>query len=724
MRLLPRVVRRPLRGLLLTTALTSVAACQHAKVEPPAAAPAAPVPTLPATNPFASVSTLPFQAPRFDLIKDDDFKPAIEVGMAQELAEIQAIADNPAAPTFDNTIAAMEKSGQLLSTANGLFQNLVGANTDDTLNKVSEDEAGPLQAHQDAILLNAKLFQRVKSLYDRRDTLGLNPNQKFLLERTYKHFVRAGAELGAADQAKLKEINGKIAELSATYRDKLLAAADAAAVVVDDKKDLAGLSEAQIAAAASAAKAKHLDGKYVLAIRNTTQQPLLADLKNRALRQRLLAASMQRGDQAGPNDLRDLIASLAQLRAQRAGLLGYPTFSAYVLADQMAESPDRAGKLLRDLVPASVAKAKAEAAEIQAEIDREKGGFKLTAADWSYYAEKVRKAKYAVDQNQVKQYFELDRVIEDGVFFAANKLYGFTFKPRTDLPVYQPDMKVWEVFDKDGKSLALFYGDYFARPNKNGGAWCNYLDNPSGLTNTKPILVNVLNLTKPEPGQPALISFDDVTTLFHEFGHAIHGMVSVQYYPSEDGLNSPTDVIEFPSQFNEHWALDPVVFAHYAKHYKTGQPMPKALVDKIKASKNYGQGYAFTEILSAALLDLDWHSLPADAPKQDPEAFEAAALKKEGLDLPQVPPRYRSPYFLHIWANGYESNYYSYTWGEILDDDAFEWFTEHGGLKAENGQRFRDLMLGPGYTDNPMALYRNFRGADPSVEALKRNRGL
>jgi peptidyl-dipeptidase Dcp len=679
---------------------------------------------LPASNPFAAVSPLPFEAPQFDKIKDADFAPAIETGMKQEMAEYRAIADNPAPPSFDNTIVAMEKAGALLSNVNALFGNLVAANTNDTLQALNQKEAPRLQAHSDAILLDSKLFARVRTLYDARETLGLDDNQKFLLLRAYRKFAHAGAALPEADKAKLRVVNGEIAKLQARYLDKLLAASAASAVVVDDKKELDGLSDADIAAAAAAAKARKLPGKYVLVLINTTQQPLMASLKNRALRQRILAASEMRGDASGKNDLRDLIATLAKLRAEKGRLLGFPSFAAYTLDDQMAKTPEAAKKLLSDLVPDATAKAKQEAAEIQAVIDEQKGGFTLTAADWSFYADQVRKSKYSVDDSEVRQYFELDHVLKDGVFFAANQLYGITFKERTDLPVYQPDMKVFEVFDADGKSLALFYVDYFARANKNGGAWCNYLNEPSGLDGRKPVIINVANFTKPQEGQPALISFDDVTTMFHEFGHALHAMFSVQYYPTENGFNLPTDVIEFPSQFNEHWALDPTVLANYAKHYKTGAAMPQALVDKIKQAKNYGEGYATTELLAAALLDLEWHTLPPDAPKQIPDIFEASALKKNDIDLAQVPPRYRSPYFLHIWGEGYEANYYSYLWGEILDDDAFQWFTEHGGLTRANGQRFRDMMLGPGYTADPMALYRAFRGADPSVASLERARGL
>ncbi len=676
------------------------------------------------SNPLEAASTLPFGAPPFDRIKDTDFEPALEAGMTQELAEIDAIAGNPRKPTFDNTIVAMEKSGRLLARVNQLFQNLVAANSNDTLQALNTKEAPLLQAHSDAILLNPTLFGRIEALYDKRASLGLKPSDVFLIERWRQKFVRAGAKLNEADKARLRAINGDIAALQAEFQSTLLKAANDGAVVVSDKAELAGLSDAGVAAAASAAKSRNLDGQYVLALRNTTQQPIGASLQNRPLRQRLLAASEARGDAAGPTDLRDVIATLAQKRAERAKILGYPSHAAYVLDDQMAKTPAAAEKLLTDLVPAATAKANEEAGEIQALIDQQKGGFTLTAADWEFYADQVRKAKYDLDDNEVRQYFELDKVLSDGVFFAANKLYGLTFKPRTDLPVYQPDVKVFEVFDANGQSLALFYVDYFARPNKQGGAWCNYVNVPSGLEGSKPIIYNVANFTKPEAGQPALISFDDVTTMFHEFGHALHAMFSVQRYPSQNGFNLPTDVIEFPSQFNEHWALEPHVLASYARHYQTGAPIPDALVAKIKAARTYGKGYATTELLAAALLDLDWHSLPADAPKQIPDVFEAASLKKNHVDLPAVPPRYRSTYFLHIWGNGYDSNYYSYTWGEILDDDAYEWFTDNGGLTRANGQRFRDMMLGPGYTENPMTLYHAFRGRDPSAEALKRERGL
>jgi peptidyl-dipeptidase Dcp len=680
---------------------------------------------LSADNPFARPSTLPYGAEPMNLIKDSDYEAAIDVGMAQEMIEIEAIAGNREEPSFDNTIVALDQTGVLLGRANSLFQQLISANTSETLDRINEVETPKLQAHSDAILLNPRLFNRIRRLYEKRDELGLDDRQKFLLTWQYRRFVHAGALLGPNKKAELAAINEKIAKLSNDYRAKLLAAGNDGAVLVESKAELDGLSEADLAAAAEAARKRGHDGKYLLVLRNTTQQPLLASLKSRAVRQKLLEAAETRGEHPGANDVRDIVAQLAQLRAQKAQLMNFASFAAFTEAEQMAKTPEAAKKLLLDLAPAATKKARAEAAEIQAQIDGQGGGFKLTAADWSYYAEQVRKAKYDVDEAEVRQYFELDRALQDGVFFAANKMYGLTFKERHDIPTYHPDMRVWEVFDADGSPLALFELDPFARPNKNGGAWCNTLNVPSGLEKRKPIIVNTENFTKPAEGKPALLSFDDVTTLFHEFGHALHAMFSVQYYPSESGFNMPTDVIEFPSQFNEHWALEPTVFANFAKHHQTLAPMPQALVDKIRRSRAYGKGYATTEYVAAALLDLEWHSLPANTPKQtDIDAFEAAALRKNGVDLAEVPPRYRTPYFLHIWANGYEANYYAYMWGEILDDDAYEWFVENGGMTRANGQKFRDKMLGLGFTNDPMTIYRGFRGRDPSADAIKRERGL
>ena len=678
--------------------------------------------SAPAVNPFFTESTLPFHAPPFDKIKDSDYSPAIEAGMKAQLAEIGAIANNPAAPTFTNTLEAMERSGALLTRVTKVFFNLSQSNTNDAIQKIKAEEAPKLAAHSDAIYLNANLFKRVKAIYDQRDALKLDRESRFLIERYYKAFVRAGANLSEADKTTLRGLNQEEAKLTTQFEEDVLAETNNSALVVDNKADLDGLSEAEIAAAAETAKARGLTGKWVLELQNTTQQPAISSLTNRVVRERLFKASVLRGNHGGPNDTKAIVVRLAQLRAQRARLLGYPDYATFVLDDQMAKTPQIAEKLMTDMVPAATAKARGEAARMQTLIDVQKGGFKLGPADWEFYAEKVRKAEYDLDESQVKPYFELEHVLHDGAFFAANKLYGLTFKERKDLPVYQPDVRVFEVFDADGKSLALFYADYFQRPNKSGGAWDDSFVDQSSLFGNRPVIVNVANFAKPAPGQPALLSFDDVTTMFHEFGHALHGMFSQIRYPALG--NVPRDFVEFPSQFNEHWALDPTVFANYSKHYQTGKPMPQALVDKIKKSRTFNQGYKTTEYLAAALLDMAWHALPAEAPPQDANAFEASALKRFQIDLPQVPPRYHTTYFSHIWDGGYSAGYYAYLWSEVLDDDAFYWFKEHGGLTRANGQRYREMILSRGGTEDAAALYRAFRGRDPSVEPLLLERGL
>ena len=712
-----------------------VFACTQAPAPAPMVAPPAPTvaPPAPAAtaattstgpNPFFTQSTLQFQAPRFDKIKDTDYTPALEEGMKRQLAQVDTIANDPQPPTFANTIEAMERSGDLLTRTAKVFFNLVQSNTNDTLEKVEAEEAPKLASHQDTIFLNPKLFARVKTLYDTRDTLGLDRESKYLVERYYKNFVRAGALLNDADKATLRAINQEEAKLTTQYRDHVLADTNAGAVILDNKSDLAGMSESDIAAAADKAKDRKLPGKYVIALQNTTQQPALASLSNRDIRTRLFTNSVQRGNHGGPNDTKAIITRLAEIRAQKARLLGYPTFAAYTLDDQMAKTPENAFKLLTDIVPASTAKATDEAAQMQKIIDAEHAGFQLGAQDWEYYAEKVRKAQYDLDESQVRPYFELEHVLHDGVFFAANKLYGVTLKERKDLPVYNPDVRAFEVFDADGKSLAIFYGDYFQRPNKQGGAWMDSFVDQSALLGNHPVIVNVLNVNKPAAGQPALLTFDNVTTLFHEFGHALHGIFSNSRYPTLSGTNVPRDFVEFPSQFNEHWALEPPVFANYAKHYQTGAPMPQELVDKIKKSRTFNQGYALTEYLAAALLDLAWHTLPPTAPPQDVNAFEPAALDRFKINMPQVPPRYHTTYFSHIWGGGYAAGYYAYLWSELIDDDAYYWFKEHGGMTRENGQRFREMVLSRGGSDDVATIYRNFRGRDPIVEPLLIERGL
>ncbi|MBV9111112.1 MAG: M3 family metallopeptidase, partial [Gemmatimonadetes bacterium] len=578
--------------------------------------------------------------------------------------------------------------------------------------------------HSDAIYLNGRLFGRVKSIYDRRASLGLTPEQTRLVERYYRTFVRAGANLSEADKARMRELNREESTLSTAFTTKLLAATKGGAIVGADRAELAGLSDAEIAAAAEAAKQRGMEGKYVLPLQNTTQQPVQVSLENRALRQRVFEASTQRAEHGDANDTRETIRRLAQLRAQKAQLLGFPSYAAYSLDDQMAHTPEAAIKLLTDLALPATQKAHAEGARIQQEIDRQHGGFTLAPWDWQHYAEQVRKAEYDLDQSQVKPYFLLDRVLQDGVFYAANQLYGLTFRERHDIPVYHPDVRVFEVFDADGKPRALFYCDYFKRDNKGGGAWMDNFVDQSGLMGTLPVVFNVANFQKPAPGQPALLTFDDVTTMFHEFGHALHGMFSNVQYPTLSGTNVPRDFVEFPSQFNEHWALDPQVFAHYARHYQTGAPMPAQLVDKIKRSRTFNQGFATSELLQAALLDMAWHTLPASAPMQDVDAFETQALNRFGVSFDAVPPRYRTSYFAHIWGGGYAAGYYAYVWSEVLDDDAYSWFVEHGGLTRQNGQRFRDMVLSRGSTQDPGALFRAFRGRDPQVQPLLENRGL
>jgi peptidyl-dipeptidase Dcp len=676
------------------------------------------------SNPFANESPLLYQAPPFDKIHNDDYQPALEEGMRVQIAEVAKIAGDSAAPTFDNTIVALEKTGLLLTRANNAFQAITQANTNDTLQKLQSDIAPKLAAHSDAVHLNAALFARIKAVYDNRATLKLDSVQSFLVERYYKDFVRSGALLADADKTKLRALNEEESKLSTDFQNRLLAGTKAGGLVVSDKSDLAGLSAGEVAAAADAAKARKLDGKWVLPLQNTTQQPYQPSLSNRATREKLFRASTTRTEHGDSNDTRALILRLAQLRAERAKLLGFPNIAAYVLDDQMAKTPAHAIKLLTDMVPAITSKAAGEAKAMQALVDRQKGGFTLEPWDWQYYAEQVRKAQYAIDESQLKPYFEIDRVLHDGVFFAAHELYGLTFKERKDLPVYHPDVRVFEVFDADGSSMALWYCDYWKRDNKIGGAWENSFVDGAGLLKTKPVIYNVANFAKPGAGQPALIAFDDVNTMFHEFGHALHAMLTHVEYPRLTGTNVPTDFVEFPSQFNEHWALYPSVLANYAKHYQTGKPMPAGLLDKLKKARTFNQGFSTGELVQAMLLDMAWHTLPPGEKQADADAFETAALERFHVLMPLIPPRYRSTYFAHIWSGGYNANYYAYMWSEVLDDDAYAWFTEHGGLTRANGQRFRDMILSRGGTDDVAVLYRKFRGRDPEVAPLLVQRGL
>jgi len=675
------------------------------------------------SNPFYAESTLPFHAPPFDKIHDDDYQPAIEAGMAKQREEMDAIANNSAAPTFDNTIVAMEKTGQLFERATLAFSAVTSSNLNPVLQKVQEIEAPKLAAHNDAIFLNPKLFQRVKAIYDQRNPSHLDPESLRLVDYYYKKFVHSGANLSESDKAALKKLNEEESTLSQAFTSKLIGATKDAALVVTDKAALAGLTDAQIAAAAEAAKDRKADG-YVIPLQNTTQQPDLNSLQNRSTRQTLFENSWNRAEHGGDNDTRDTVSRLAELRSQKAKLLDFPTYAAWKLEDQMAKTPANALKFMDALVPATVARAHTEAADIQTLIDSQKGAFQLRPWDWEFYAEQVRRAKYELDESQIKPYFELNNVLENGVFYAATQLYGITFKERKDIPIYNPEVRVFEVADSNGKPLALFYCDYFKRDNKQGGAWMDSLVTQSKLMGRLPVVMNVANFAKPALGQPALLNFRDVTTMFHEFGHALHGMFADTTYPTLSGTAVARDFVEMPSQFNENWATYPDVFHHYAKHYQTGEPIPADLAEKIKKSTKFNQGYDFTEVVAAAQLDMQWHTLAPGTPRQNPDEFETQALEKTHLALSYVPPRYRSSYFAHIWGGGYSAGYYAYLWAEMLDHDAFQWFEDHGGLTRANGNRFRKMVLSRGNTEDLAEMYKEWRGAEPSIDPMLKYRGL
>jgi peptidyl-dipeptidase Dcp len=678
----------------------------------------------PSDNPLLKESTLPYHYPPFDKIKDEHFAPAIEAGMREQLKEVDAVANNSGKATFDNTVVALERTGRLLDRAEQTFSNLNSCNTNPAMQKIETEMAPKLSAHRDAIHLNSKLFARIQELYDNRDKLGLDPESAYLLERYYKDFVRAGAKLSDPNKEKLKKINGELATLQTQFEQNVLKQKNASSVVVDRKEDLAGLSDSQMATVTNAAKAEHKEGKFVIQIQNTTGQPLLGSLQNRQLRERIMQTSLSRSSKGGPFDTRQVVIRTAQLRAEKAKLLGYENWAAYQLEDQTAHDVPTVNKLLGDLAPPAVGNAKREAADMQKIVDQENGGFQIAAWDWDFYSEKVRKAKYAFDESELRPYYELNHVIIDGVFFAAGKLYGLTFKERKDLPVYLPDVRVFEVYDQDGKPLALFIGDYYARPSKRGGAWMNEYVQQSGLFATKPVVANHLNIPKPPPGEPTLLTHDEARTAFHEFGHALHGMFSNVKYPRFSGTSVPRDFVEYPSQVNEMWATWPEVLKNFAKHYKTGEPIPQALLDKVEASEKFNQGFKTTEYIAASLLDQAWHQLnPSDIPK-DAVEFEKEALHKAGVDFPPVPPRYRSFYFSHAFTSGYSAGYYSYLWSEVLDADSVEWMKEHGGLKRENGDHFRETLLSRGGSADALSLFKNFTGRDPYIEPLLKRRGL
>ena len=678
------------------------------------------------SNPLFVESSLPFHYPRFDLIKTEHFAPAFAQGLADELKEIDAIANHPAPPTFENTIVALEKAGALRHRAEIIFSSLAGAHTNPELKKIEADMAPKFAAQRDAILLNPTLFARVQTLYEARGALGLDAEASRLLWRYQTDFVRAGARLSDPNKTKLKAINAELATLSTQFSQALLDETNAAGAIIDSRAELAGLSEKEIDAAATAAKAAGQNGKFLLRLQNTSGQPQLESLQNRATREKLLAAALARGSRGGPFDLTATVAHIARLRAERAQLLGYEHHAAFQLEEQTAGSVAVVNRLLADLAVPAVANARREVADEQALVDADHGGFAITAADRAFYAEKLRQSRYAFDEAQLRPYLELNHVLIDGVFYAAEKLYGLTFKERHDLPVYEPTVRVFDVFDADGKPLAIFIGDYYARPSKRGGAWMNAYVSQSKLLGTQSVVANHLNIPLPTAGEPTLLTWDETRTIFHEFGHALHGMFSNVTYPRFSGTRVPRDFVEYPSQVNEMWRTWPEVLKHYAKHYKTGEPMPLALVEKVEAASRFNQGFKTAELLAAMLLDQAWHQLkPGEIPSATAvPAFEATALKKAGADYAVVPPRYRSTYFQHIFSGGYSAGYYSYIWSEVLDADSVEWFKQHGGLTRANGDRFRQVLLSRGGSEDAMTLFKNFTGGELDLKPLLLRRGL
>ncbi len=675
-------------------------------------------------NPFRTASTLSFQMPPFDRITDQSYLPAFEDGMRDALLEIDRIAGNLEPATFDNTIVALDRSGQLLERVSSVFFNMTAANTNAQLEAIELALAPRLAAHEDAIKLNAALFGRIEKVHAARSSGGLDAESLRLIERYHTDFVRAGARLSDADKSRLKSMNAQIASLSATFSQNVLKEINASAVTVDNLAELDGMAEADVAAAAAEAVSRGMPGKYVIALINTTGQPPEEVLSSRALRKRLYEASIARGMRGGPHDNRAVVLDLVALRAERARLLGYANHAAYMLEDQTARTTDAVNKLLADLATPAVANARREAADLQALVDAEKGGFAIAAYDWAFYSEKLRKQRFDFDAAQLKPYFEFDNVLKNGVFYAAGQLYGLRFSERRDLPVYHPDVRVFDVTDADGKPLALFLMDPYARSNKRGGAWMNAYVTQSRLLDLHPVVANHLNIPKPPAGMPTLLSFDEVTTMFHEFGHALHGMFSSVRYPRFSGTSVPRDFVEYPSQVNEMWSVWPQVLENYAHHHQSGAAMPPALLEKVLATRTFNQGFATTHYLAAALLDQRWYQVDAGTLPTDVAAFEASALQNAGVDFAPVPPRYRSTYFSHVFSSGYSAGYYAYIWSEVLDADTVQWFRQNGGMTRKNGDWFRQEVLSRGGSVDPVGAFTRFRGHAPDVAPLLERRGL
>ncbi|HEP0586834.1 TPA: peptidyl-dipeptidase Dcp [Klebsiella aerogenes] len=675
-------------------------------------------------NPFLHVSLLPYQAPHFDLIEDSHYRPAFDEGVRRQREEIAAIINNPAPADFDNTLVALEQSGQLLGRVTRVFFAMAGANTNPLIQQLDEQFSAELAELGNDIWLNEALYQRVKQVWQQRDALSLDPESRRLLEVSWQRFQLAGAALAQEQKTALKALNTEEASLQSQFQQRLLAAVKSGGLVVDYQHQLDGLAADEIAAAADAARDKGLHDRWLLALTNTTQQPALQALADRQTRRNLFAAGWTRNQKGDANDTRELVLRLAEIRARKAELLGVADYASWSMADQMAKTPSEALAFMRRIAPAARRRAEQELADIQRVIDEEGGDFQAAAWDWLYYGEQVRRAKFAIDEAQLKPYFALDRVLEDGVFWTASQLFGIRFVERFDIPLYHPDVRVWEIFDANGEGMALFYGDYFSRDSKSGGAWMDVFVEQSTLRAQRPVIYNVCNYQKPKAGGCALLSWDDVITLFHEFGHALHGLFANQRYASLSGTNTPRDFVEFPSQIYEHWAREPQVFAHYAKHYQTGDAMPDDLRDSMFRASTFNKGYDMSELLAAALLDMRWHSVTTQALPQDVDAFEQQSLREEQMDLAAVPPRYRSSYFSHIFGGGYAAGYYAYLWTQMLADDGYQWFVEQGGLTRENGQRFREAILSRGNSSDLDALYRDWRGHDPLIEPMLKNRGL
>jgi peptidyl-dipeptidase Dcp len=676
--------------------------------------------TLDLANPFASRSTLEYELPPFGQIKEEHYLPAFFAGCEEQLAEVEAILAS-GEPTFENTLVALEKSGTLLNRVLMVFYNKSSSDTSDALDKIEEEIAPKLAAHSDAIRLNPTLFSRIKSIYDSRNTLNLNPEDFNLLEKYYTDFIHAGAHLSESQREELKVLNEKLSKLETQFSKNVLADTNDLAVIVDDVTELDGLSENEIAACAAAAKDRGLEGKFLIGAVNFSGNPLLASLINRNLRKKVMENSLAKANRNNEHDTKKILVEMATLRAKRAKLFGVKTHAEWVMQTNTSKNPANVHKMLRQIAPAAVRNAKAEAADLQKAIGEE---FQLESWDWNFYTEKVRLEKYNVDTTTMRPYFELERVLHDGVFFAANKLFGITFKERKDLVTYHPEARAFEVFNEDGSKMGLFIGDFYTRDSKRGGAWMNNLVDQNFLFNQLPVVVNNLNIPKPPAGQPTLLTFDEITTLFHEFGHALHGLLSQVKYIRTSGTNVERDFVEFPSQVNEMWILWPEVVQNYARHYETGERLPQELIDNLENSKTFNEGHATTSYLAAAILDLAWHELEDGQTVDDVVAFEKKAIADYGLDFSPVPTRYRSTYFSHIFAGGYSAGYYGYIWSEILDAETVDWFKENGGLTRKNGEYFRDTLLGRGGSIDSMQMFKNFRGREATIEPLLKRRGL